>query len=66
VLLITNEPGREPSLAEIEERVREDWRRSRIREEAEAAIEDIVDTYDVDITYERRREPNAQRESETK
>lgn len=65
VLLITNEPGREPSLAEIEERVREDWRRSRVREEAEAAIEDIVDAYDVEITYARSREPRAPRESET-
>jgi hypothetical protein len=65
VLLITNEPGREPSLAEIEERVREDWRRSRVREEAEAAIEDIVDAYDVEIAYARSREPRAPRESET-
>jgi hypothetical protein len=63
VLLITNEPGRTPDLEEIEGRVREDWRRARIREESEAAIDDIVDAYDVRVVYERRREPRATRES---
>ncbi len=53
VLLTTNEPGREPELAEIEGRVREDARRARIREETEAAIADVVDAYDVRVVYER-------------
>jgi hypothetical protein len=53
VLLITNEPGRKPDLAEIEARVVEDWRRSTIRERTEKAIADIVEGYDVRIEYER-------------
>ena len=53
VLLTTNEPGREPDLAEIEGRVREDARRARVREETEAAIADVVDAYDVRVVYER-------------
>lgn len=65
VLLITNEPGRTPELREIEGRVREDWRRARIREESEAAIDDIVDAYDVRIVYERSPEPRAQGESKS-
>ena len=52
VLLTTNEPGREPELAEIEGRVREDARRARIREETEAAIADVVDAYDVRVVYD--------------
>jgi len=53
VLLTTNEPGREPELAELEGRVREDARRARVREETESAIADIVDAYDVRVVYER-------------
>jgi hypothetical protein len=53
VLLTTNEPGRTPELSEVEGRVAEDWRRHVIRERTEAAIEGIVDAYDVRITYER-------------
>ena len=53
VLLTTNERGREPELAEIEGRVREDARRARIREETEAAIADVVDAYDVRVVYDR-------------
>ena len=53
VMLTTNEPGREPELAELEGRVREDARRARIREETESAIADVVDAYDVRIVYER-------------
>ena len=53
VLLTTNEPGREPELAEINGRVREDARRARIREETEAAISDVVDAYDVRVVYDR-------------
>ena len=40
---------------EIEGRVQEDWRRSVIREETEAAIADVVDSYDVRVEYERPR-----------
>ena len=62
VLLITNEPGRDPELSEIEGRVREDWRRSTIRRETEEAIADVVDAYDVRVTYERGPKPRASSE----
>ena len=51
VLLTTSEPGRDPELAELEGRVREDATRARIREEADAAITDIVDSYEVRVLY---------------
>lgn len=51
VLLTTNQPGREPELAELEGRVREDARRARVRAETEAAIADVVDAYDVRVVY---------------
>jgi hypothetical protein len=53
VMLTTNEPGRDPELSELEGRVREDARRAMIREETEAAITDIVGSYDVRVVYER-------------
>ena len=52
VMLTTSEPGRDPDLSELEGRVREDAKRARIREETEAAIADIVGTYDVRVVYE--------------
>ncbi|MGB5696710.1 MAG: peptidylprolyl isomerase [Polyangiales bacterium] len=63
VLLITNEPGREPDLAELEPRVREDARRAMIREETETAIADIVRTYDVRVLYQRDAAPDRDTES---
>lgn len=60
VLLTTNEPGREPELAELEGRVREDARRVRVREETEAAIADVVEAYDVRVVYERDPSPRVQ------
>jgi len=54
VMLTTNEPGREPDLSELEGRVREDAQRAMIREETEAAITDIVGSYDVRVVYERK------------
>ncbi|MGB5413667.1 MAG: peptidylprolyl isomerase [Polyangiales bacterium] len=60
VLLTTNEPGREPELAELEGRVREDARRAKVREETEAAIADVVDAYDVRVVYERNPSPRVQ------
>jgi parvulin-like peptidyl-prolyl isomerase len=57
VMLTTNQPGREPDLAELEGRVREDARRAAIREETEAAIREIVGTYDVRMEYERAASP---------
>ena len=60
VLLTTNEPGREPELAELEARVREDARRARVREETEAAIADVVEAYDVRVVYERDPLPRVQ------
>jgi len=53
VLLTTNEPGRDPELAELEDRVRVDAQRATIRAETEAAIADIVGSYDVRVVYER-------------
>ena len=53
VMLTTNEPGRDPELAELEDRVREDALRAMIREETETAIDDIVGSYDVRIVYAR-------------
>jgi len=60
VLLTTNEPGREPELAELEGRVREDARRVRVREETEAAVADVVEAYDVRVVYERDPSPRVQ------
>ncbi|HSN84160.1 MAG TPA: peptidylprolyl isomerase [Polyangiales bacterium] len=57
VLLIANEPGREPDLDEIEGRVREDAREAAVRTKTEAAITEIVDAYDVRVVYERDAEP---------
>ena len=65
VLLTTSEPGREPELAEIEGRVREDWRRSVIRAETESAIADVVDSYEVQVSYERPSKPDVNGESRT-
>jgi hypothetical protein len=62
VLLTTNEPGRDPELAELEDRVRVDAQRAMIREETEAAIADIVGSYEVRVVYEREdaAEPEAE------
>ena len=65
VLLTTSEPGREPELAEIEGRVREDWRRSVIRAETESAIADVVDSYEVQVSYERPSKSGVNGESST-
>lgn len=56
VMLTVNEPGREAALEELEDRVLEDARRARTREETEAAIKDVVEAYDVRVQYERERE----------
>ena len=53
VLLTSNEPGRDPELVELEDRVRLDAQRAMIRDETEAAIVDIVGSYDVRVVYER-------------
>ena len=52
VLLTTNEPGREPELAELRDRVHEDARRAMVREETEDAIAEVVEAYDVRVLYE--------------
>ena len=57
VMLTTNEPGRDPELSELEDRVHEDARRATVREETEAAIADIVGSYDVRVVYERENVP---------
>ena len=58
VLLTDNEPGRDPELAELEDRVARTARSAMIREETEAAIADIVRAYDVRVVYEREDPPN--------
>jgi hypothetical protein len=63
VLLTTNEPGRDPELAELEDRVRVDAQRAMIREETEAAITDIVGSYDVRVVYEREDAAESETES---
>ena len=63
VLLTTNEPGREPEIAEIEGRVRDDATRAMIREETDSAIADVVETYDVRVLYERDAAPKPETES---
>ena len=52
VLLTTNEPGREPELAELRDRIHEDARRAMVREETEDAIAEVVEAYDVRVLYE--------------
>lgn len=59
VLLTTSEQGRDPELAELEGRVREDATRAKIREEADAAITDIVDSYEVRVLYESQPSADA-------
>jgi hypothetical protein len=59
VLLVTNEPGREPELGEIEDQIREDARRAMIRKSADEAISEIVGTYDVEVVYEPSRGESA-------
>lgn len=61
VLLTTSEPGRDPQLSEIEGRVLRDWESSEKRRMTEDAIDDIIETYDVRIEYQR--EPTKQAEA---
>lgn len=63
VLLVTNEPGREPEPSEIEGRLRQDWRRSKIVEETQRAIADIVESYEVRIDYQPEPERETRSES---
>lgn len=56
VLLITNEPGREPALAEIEDQVRDDARQAAIRAATERAIDEIIDAYEVRVVYSREKD----------
>lgn len=64
VMLTTNEPGRDPDLSELEGRVREDARRAIIRKETEAAITDVVGTYDVRVVYEPDSAPKPEAKSQ--
>ena len=65
VLLTTNEPGREPELAELRDRIHEDARRAMIREETESAIAEVVEAYDVRVVYERRPSGGATEHAES-
>lgn len=60
VLLTTNEPGRDPELSEIEGRVVQDYKRSETRRRTNEAIDDIIESYDVRMEYERDPKPQAQ------
>lgn len=60
VLLTTNEPGRDPELSEIEGRVVQDYKRSETRRRTNEAIDDIIESYDVRLEYERDPKPQAQ------
>lgn len=64
VLLTTNEQGRYPELDEIAGRVRDDARRDYIRRQSEAAMQAIVDTYDVRIDYAPAAGASARRDSD--
>ena len=55
VMLAKRQEGRIPALDEIRGRVREDARRARQKELADAAITAIIDGYDVRVTYVRER-----------
>lgn len=66
VLLITNQPGRDPELREIEGRVREDARRAMIQEKTEEAIAEIVETYDVRLLYEPNSTPTSTESEENR
>ena len=58
VLLSKRTEGRTPELAEVRERVADDARRVVVRERNEAAIQSIVDAYEVRLTFERaQKEP---------
>lgn len=59
-LVTSNEPGRVPKLVELEGRVREDALRAKTRGETEAAIDAIVEAYDVRIEYERAAQPKVE------
>jgi len=52
ILLIRKEPGRFPDLAEIIERVRDDAEQAMIRESTEAAINEIIEGYDIKVVLE--------------
>ena len=52
VMLGRSEPGRHPTLDEVRARVADDFKRVRIREMTDAAIERIVASYDVRLTYQ--------------
>ncbi len=65
VLLTTNEPGREPELAELRDRIHEDARRAMVREETESAIAEVVEAYDVRVVYERRPSAGATEHAES-
>lgn len=57
VMTTKMEAGRYPALEEIYERVADDARRADMRRKTEEVIRQIVDSYDVEITY--RRAPGA-------
>ena len=51
-MLAHKEEGRYPDLDEIRARVQDDAQRAFIRDQSEAAIQAIIDGYDVRLVYE--------------
>jgi hypothetical protein len=49
VMLTAHTPGRIPELAEIRERVHDDWRRDRAAQLQEQAVRALIDSYDVEL-----------------
>ena len=52
VLITSQEPARSPSFQEVRERVQTDAQAARAREQTEAAIQNIMDQYDVVVSPE--------------
>ena len=51
LMLTRREPGRDAELAEIRGRVLEDARRALIRERTDEAVQEIIDSYEVQVSY---------------
>jgi predicted GNAT family acetyltransferase len=53
VMVTQNQPGRMPSLEEIHSRVEQEAKRALTQERSKDATQQIVDSYEVDIVYEK-------------
>ncbi|UCH75372.1 MAG: peptidyl-prolyl cis-trans isomerase [Rhodospirillales bacterium] len=64
VMVTQKQPGRMPGLEEVKSRVTDEAQRALIAERAQEAAQQIVDSYDVDIVYERPEDEVASAEQE--